>query len=256
MTDFVPEFRTILQPDAPAVADVFWITHAGGGANTLAFRAKQISAKAPLWLSTPRMPAREEQLELSFEGELHDVAKRLADSIVAAHDADGRRDLPVVVIGHSFGSVLAYRTTRELIQQGVIPHRLMVLSFPAADRMSYEKQLHKLSNQELIAEVDELFGGVPENIRGDEAALRFFVPALRFDLGLLERYQHQSDGQAIPVPITAICGTDDRAVDLADMQRWDLMTDADFRLRSMPGDHFFPLERMAEILDAATWDLS
>jgi pyochelin biosynthetic protein PchC len=84
--------------------------------------------------------------------------------------------------------------------------------------------------------------------------MKFFTPALRFDLGLLERYRHVQADQVIDVPITAICGTDDRAVDLADMQRWETMTSAAFRLRSMPGDHFFPLERMAEILAAATWD--
>ena len=244
-----------MQPDSEPVADVYWITHAGGGTNSLAHRAKQIAKQmnAPsIWLSTPAMPAREDLLELYFEGDLNQIAASLADQIAASHDE--RADLPLVMIGHSFGSVLAYRTTCYLIEQGLTPHRLVVLSFPAADRSSYDKQLHSLSDQELITEVDELFGGVPENIKSDAAALKFFVPALRFDLGLLERYEHESSGQEIPVPITAICGTDDRAVDLADMQRWQQMTGGAFRLRSMPGDHFFPHERMSEVLSTATWD--
>ncbi|NNE01384.1 MAG: thioesterase [Pirellulaceae bacterium] len=254
MTDFVPQLRTILHPSDTPVADVYWITHAGGGTNTLAHRVRVISPKTSLWLSAPTMPAREEFLELVFDGDLCQMADSLSEQIAQHHQQPERGSLPLVMIGHSFGSVLAYETTRRLISRGLIPHRLTVLSFPAADRMSYDKQLHTLDDQELISEVDEMFGGVPENIRDDPAALKFFVPALRFDLGMLERYEHNETGQVIDVPITAICGTDDRAVDLADMQRWSLMTESTFRLRSMPGDHFFPLERMAEVLEVATWD--
>ena len=52
----------------------------------------------------------------------------------------------------------------------------------------------------------------------------------------------------------AICGTDDRAVQLPDMQRWSEFTSGAFRLRSLPGDHFFPLNRMPEILGIALWE--
>ena len=85
-----------------------------------------------------------------------------------------------------FGSVLAYRITCELVDRGIPPHRLVVLSFPAPDNLSYERQLHTLSDEMLVEEVDQLFGGIPENIREDKRALQFFVPGLRFDLGLLE----------------------------------------------------------------------
>jgi surfactin synthase thioesterase subunit len=252
--EFQPKFRTLLDEGDRALADVYWLTHAGGAANTLAYRAKTIELDTPIVLSTPSMPAREELFDLQFEGDLDEIAASLSTEIEAEREKHKRGSLPLIVIGHSFGSVLAYRTVCHLIARDIVPHRLVVLSFPAADRMTYDKQLHTLGDQELIQEVDEMFGGVPENLRNDAAAMKFFTPALRFDLGLLERYRHIAAKQVIAVPITAICGTDDRAVDLADMQRWETMTHAAFRLRSMPGDHFFPLERMAEILSAATWD--
>lgn len=253
---FVPQFRPLHQPTEPAKADVFWLTHAGGGINALAYRARSIDIDPSIWLSTPVMPAREELFELQFEGDLNEIARAMSDQIVAIRRNDGRAKVPLVLIGHSFGSVLAYRTVCQLIASGTAIHRLVVLSFPAADRMTYDKQLHRLDNQQLIQEVDQMFGGVPENLLQDESALEFFVPALRFDLGLLERYRHEAIGEQIDVPITAICGTDDHAVDLADMQRWKKMTRSDFRLRSMPGDHFFPSERMAEVLTIATWGAS
>jgi surfactin synthase thioesterase subunit len=252
--NFRPKFRTLLDAGNRAVADVYWLTHAGGAANTLAYRAKTIQFDTPIVLSTPLMPAREELFEVQFEGDLDEIAASLSEEIETVRAKQKRESLPLIVIGHSFGSVLAYRAVCHLMARDIVPHRMVTLSFPAADRMTYAKQLHTLDDQELIQEVDEMFGGVPENLRNDAAAMKFFTPALRFDLGLLERYRHVQADQVIDVPITAICGTDDRAVDLADMQRWETMTSAAFRLRSMPGDHFFPLERMAEILAAATWD--
>jgi surfactin synthase thioesterase subunit len=144
--------------------------------------------------------------------------------------------------------------TCELTKRGQMPLRLVVLSFPSPENLSHDGELNKLSDEQLVEEVDKLFGGVPEGIRQDETALKFFVPGLRFDLGLLEGYRHQAT-KPLQVPIVAICGTDDRAVNVAEMHRWQQMTTAAFRLRSMPGDHFFPLQRMPEILQVAVWDV-
>ncbi len=131
----------------------------------------------------------------------------------------------------------------------------MVLSFPSPEDLHHEQQLDALDDEQLIDQVDQQFGGVPENIRGDAEAQQFFIPGLRFDIALLAGYEHQVDGESIDVATTAICGTDDSAVDLADMHGWGRMTKAGFRLRSMPGDHFFPLERIPEVLQVAAWDV-
>jgi surfactin synthase thioesterase subunit len=249
---YEPRFRLINEP-ANSVADAYWLTHAGGGTNTLVHRMRTLRADHPVQVRAPWMPAREELADVTFDGDLNELATLLGAQIASERERDGSEN-PFVLIGHSFGCVLAFRVACDLVARGIMPHRLVVLSFPSPDRSSHEQQLHTLSDDALIREVDALFGGIPEGIRDDAAAQRFFVPGLRLDLGLLEQYEHSPITQPLSVPIVAICGIDDRAVNMSQMQQWNRMTSTTFRLRSMPGDHFFPLGRMPEILQIALWD--
>jgi surfactin synthase thioesterase subunit len=254
---YQPDLRCIhlcTEQDAPTT-DVYWITHAGGGVNSLAHRMRVLgeSPSMPRRLGnvwTLAMPAREDLAAETFDGELDDLAVAVADTI-AQQRKDERAGGPFAVVGHSFGSVLAYRIVCGLMAQDVAPNRLVVLSFPAPDRLSHEQELHRLSDMELVEQVDVLFGGVPENIKSDVDAQSFFVPGLRLDLGLLERFRFDGQTPELPLPVTAVCGIDDRAVNMAQMQRWQMVTSAAFRLVAMPGDHFFPLVRAGEILKLA-----
>ncbi len=247
---FEPRFRLINESSSPTV-DAYWLTHAGGGTNTLVHRMRAIKDDLRIQVRSPWMPAREELADVTFNGDLNEMASLLGERIAVERQG---AEHPFVLIGHSFGSVLAYRVACDLGARGLVPHRMVVLSFPAPDKLVHKRELHSLSDNALIREVDTLFGGVPEGLRDDEAALRIVLPALRFDLGLLERFEF-TPREPLDVPIVAICGIDDRAVNMAQTHGWHRMTSAPFRVRTMPGDHFFPLARMPEILRIAAWDV-
>ncbi|MEM9588155.1 MAG: alpha/beta fold hydrolase [Planctomycetota bacterium] len=237
-------------PEADSGAtDVFWFHHAGGGLNALTAQARRARPQHAVRLWSAKMPCREDMSDITFDGSLIELARLLADRIIAVHPADR----PLVIVGHSFGSVMAYQVTRRLVECGLIPTRLVVSSFPPPDQWERERELHQVSDEELVRAVNEQFGGVPQDVMSDPEALKFFLPPMRFDFALMESYRHPPDGEPLDVPLTAICGTDDRAVDLAEMQGWSRLTKSTFRLRGMPGDHFFPLQRMGEVLDVATW---
>jgi surfactin synthase thioesterase subunit len=249
---FTPSFRLIHDPTT-ALADVYWITHAGGGTNTLVNRLRSLNGQLAARVYSPGMPAREELADVQFDGDLEEIAAALGRQIAIERQQEGL-DRPFVLVGHSFGSVLAYRIAWELVARQLNPHRLVVLSFPAPGHTPHQKPLHTLSDEQLISEVDRLFGGIPETLRNEPGVLPFFLSGLRFDLGILERFKHRPS-DPLPVPIIAICGTEDQAVDLSQMHRWCELTSKTFRLRSMPGNHFFPLARMPEILRIALWDV-
>ena len=207
-------------------------------------------------LLTPRLPERDEDLDVTFEGDLEQLAQKFATQIAADNSTQAaKKRSPLVIIGHSYGGAVAYRVTKHLIDLGVPPHRLVICSTRSPERLRYHKSLHTLDDAELIEDIDELFGGIPDNIRHDADAFSFYARALRHDLAVLESYVHNSSDEMLSVPITAICGTDDRAIDLADMQGWNRLTQAAFRLRAIQGDHFAPLQRISEVLEIATWDL-
>lgn len=254
---YQPDLRCIrlCAENDPASIDVYWITHAGGGVNGLAHRMRVIAESAGMpdrlgnvW--TLAMPAREDLAGETFDGELDNLAGAVAGTIDRQRAAD-RADIPFTVVGHSFGSLLAYRIVCGLVKRDLVPRRLIVMSFPAPDRLSHEQELHRLSDAELIEQVDVLFGGVPDDIKNDVDSQVFFVPGLRLDLGLLERFRFDDQTPPLPMPVTAVCGTDDRAVNMAQMQRWQMVTSGAFRLVAMPGDHFFPLARAREVLKLA-----
>jgi len=255
-SDYQPRFRSIRADARDAAFRCVWFHHAGGASNTLAFRFRQaeaaLRAMPAFEVLTPIPPLREDAGDEDFDGTLHELAD-LYTAVLSEEHSIGAE--PFVVVGHSYGTVLAYEVTSRLIARGIRPHRLVVMSFPAPDRLTHQTQLHTLDDRALVQQVDELFGGMPADILNDAASLKFFVPGLRLDLGLLERYRPDGDPPALPIAVTAMVGTDDRAVDLADVQRWNLFVEPPVRMQTLPGDHFFPLTRLPEVIDAAVWDL-
>lgn len=250
MSEYKPRFRQLTEAsDSLGSVPVLWFTHAGGGTNVLARRLRGLASEAIPRIDSPWMPGREEAADETFDGDLLGLARGLASAAVERLGAAARPAL----VGHSFGSLLAYEVALELVRLGVRPHRLVVQSLPPPDRVRHEIKLHTLDDAELVREMDERFGGIPSDIRDDSGALAHFVPTLRFDLKLLEDYVSADEPPRLDVPVTAICGTDDRAVDLAAMHGWSRYTEQPLRLRAMPGDHFFPIARIDQVLAAATW---
>ena len=145
---------------------IFWLTHAGGTSNTLAFRMRSCKLSRPMHVLTPRLPQREDHLDVDFDSDINEHSKIVAARILERASCDSGTT-PFAIVGHSYGGALAYRVTRILEQHTVMPHRLIICSTRSPDRLTYHKKLHLLSDRELVDEVDKLFGGIPENLRED-----------------------------------------------------------------------------------------
>ena len=244
----IPQLRLICESLDP-IADVYWFTHAGGGTSALMQRLRAADLAFPLRVYSPWMPLREKLVRHSFAGDLSNLAALLADQILADRPTS---PLPIVLVGHSFGGALARQIACDLWRNGLRAHRLVLLATPSPQSESTHRELHTLSDGELIAEVDQLFGGVPDEILQNHDLQKLFTPALRYDLKLLET--HHAVLEPIDVPLTAVYGTVDRQVGLPQMRGWRDATSSQFRLRSMPGDHFFPHRRISEIVKLGVWD--
>ncbi|MGI9472265.1 MAG: thioesterase II family protein [Rubripirellula sp.] len=242
------QLRLIFEPVDP-VANVYWFTHAGGGTSALMQRFRDVDLALPVRVHSPWMPRREKLVRQAFEGDLPDLARLMVDQIADRQQVDS---LPLVLVGHSFGGALAFRIASELVARGIPIHRLIVLATPSPQSEADHRDLHSLTDSELIVEVDNLFGGIPEEILGNPDLQQLFAPALRCDLRLLEMHRELAD--PIDVPLTAVYGNDDRQVGISRTQGWRQWTASQFRLRSMPGDHFFPFQRTAEIIQLGVWD--
>jgi surfactin synthase thioesterase subunit len=108
--------------------------------------------------------------------------------------------------------------------------------------------LSGLPDAAFVAGVQERYGGIADAILRDPEVLRMFLPTLRADFTLLDRYRYR-DGQPLPVPLTAIAGSDDPVEDPADVRAWADHTSAAFRLVNVTGGHFFHREAREEVAE-------
>ena len=111
----------------------------------------------------------------------------------------------------------------------------------------------RLPDDEFAAAVRRL-NGLPAEVARDRGLMALVTATLRRDLELVESHVH-TPGPPLRVPLSAFGGTDD-VVWRSDLARWRETTEAEFRMRMFPGDHFYLVPRRAEVADAIRTDLS
>ncbi|MBN0047121.1 thioesterase [Streptomyces actuosus] len=160
------------------------------------------------------------------------------DAVVRAVLAETEFVAPYDLFGHSLGALLAYEVTRELAARGrPLPERLVVSAFPAPHLPRHEARLSGLPDEELVAVLDERYGGIPSQVAADPDLLAFLLPAFRADFALLESYRHRESGP-LPVPLVVLGGEAD-GVTPDQLDAWDRHGAATVRRHAFPGGHFY-----------------
>ncbi|MEU1621687.1 alpha/beta fold hydrolase [Streptomyces sp. NPDC005722] len=156
---------------------------------------------------------------------------------------------PYTFFGHSLGALVAYELTCALREAGHRPPERLVLSgFPAPHLPRTSRGLHLLPDDELLAEVSRLHGGIPREVL-DEPEMRALVAVpLRADYTVVETYRWR-DRPPLDVPVTVFGGRDDR-VGEEQLAAWQELTTAPVDVRTFPGGHFYLREHNAVVLRA------
>jgi pyochelin biosynthesis protein PchC len=196
-----------------------------------------------------RYPGREERFDDPFPAGVEALADDIADALgeLARHR--------VVLFGHCFGATVAHEVALRLQDRGYPPAALCV---------SATLPPHALAGPRMVPDTDE---GVIAHVVSldasraaafDDPGLREAVlPAVRGDYRLVGAY---AGGSRPPLacPIYAYAGRDDSEVTPEEIQGWADMTRGAFRLRVLPGGHFYlkPEEAMlladlSDVLDFA-----
>lgn len=215
---------------------VIWIPHAGGGAAPLIRLAKQSPPDINLFVAT--LPGREARYRDPMPATLEELTARLVDELPPLKP-------PPVLVGHSFGGLLAYCIAQHREVGG-----LTIMAMSSPERIAEQASIVHLSDSDFVEELDRRYGGVPKSLKENDEAMQLFLPTVRHDLTLLESYRMQGD-EILDTPITALLGTQDTRVTAAEMQAWRDRTTAAFNMRTLPGDHFFPLAHFSSVLRIA-----
>lgn len=154
------------------------------------------------------------------------------------------------------GALVAFELARTLRRNGAGPPllHLFVSAYRAPHLPDPDPPLHPLPGPAFWDELRRLNGTPPEVL--DNAELRRLVePTLRADFAVHETYVH-APGEPLACPISAFGGLDDQEVDRGQLEAWRRHTHGPFRMRMLPGDHFFIHPSGDGLLEAIAEDLA
>lgn len=226
---------------------MFCFPYAGGGAS--AYRGWGASLPQEVEVCPVQLPGREGRLrEAPFT--------RAAEMITAVADAlTPWLDLPFVFFGHSMGAMIGYELTRELRRRGrTLPLHLFVSGRRAPQLPTREEPIHDQPEPEFIESVRKL-NGTPEEVLQHEELMKLLIPLLRADFAVNETYEYVEEPQ-IDIGISAFGGLGDPDVSRDDVEAWRIHTRGRFRMRMIPGDHFFLHSQKDLILESVARDLA
>ncbi|WP_253887158.1 thioesterase II family protein [Actinokineospora diospyrosa] len=214
----------VQRPEARVIA----LAHAGGWPT--AFRGWRELLPPWVELVVAQLPGRAVRAGEAGVDRVEPLAAELARAVSELEP------LPFAVVGHSFGSVLGYETTKLLEAAGQRARLLVVSGRQAPCLPSEPPFLHQGSDADLMAHLD-LIGGIPAGLRAREDFVQATLRAIRADLAALETYRRPMSGTGVDV--LAVGAADDPIVNSARLHLWSLETSGAFACRLFTGGHFF-----------------
>lgn len=134
--------------------------------------------------------------------------------------------------------MLAYEVTAQLISAGFPEPSILFLAGtrpPFVDRT--RAWVGHSDDAEFLEHLRKL-GGTPQEILESKELMQIFLPVLRSDFGLCERYEPQ-EAPLFTMPVVVMSGDEDKDTPEREVQFWRCVTTGAFAARRYPGDHFF-----------------
>jgi medium-chain acyl-[acyl-carrier-protein] hydrolase len=222
-----------------AAAQVSLVTfaHAGGGPLTFQPWADELAPEVELWCVT--LPGRAGRWREPFAREWAPLVEELTAAIV--RDVPG----PIALLGHSLGALLAFEVTRSLTRGGVPPTHLFVSGRVAPETVFPVGP--PATDDELLHQIDLIYGGLPDELRASRDVLAHFLPILRADLELAGAYVLRP-GVMLTCPITAMTGDRDPIAPPSALEGWSGQTGAGCETCVLPGGHFYLVDQQPSVL--------
>jgi len=214
--------------EAAARVRLVTFAHAGGAAATFHRWAPALAPAVELWPVT--LPGRARRWREPCAREWPPLVDEIAGVIASEVPA------PFALLGHSLGALVAFEVARRLTAAGSSPAHLIVSGRPAPERPPATRL--PSSDDELLAQIDALCGGVPQSVRDCPEVLEHFLPILRADLELARGYALRP-GITLTCPITAVGGDADPLAPPLSLHGWGNHTAAGFELCVLAGGHFY-----------------
>jgi medium-chain acyl-[acyl-carrier-protein] hydrolase len=215
-----------------AAVRLLCIPHAGGGASS--FRLWATAMPQSVDVVVAQFPGRESRIRDRPLTCIDAMVEELLPAVLA------QPPLPLVVMAHSMGSIVAFELSHALRNaEAPAPMHLFVSGSRApGDLDDGLPLLHRMSDEELLIEIDRRYGGIPATVREQRDVIELLLPMLRGDITALETYERR-ERDRLAFPITAYAGTRDARATPDAVAAWREETTGTFASRGFDGDHFF-----------------
>ncbi|MGC0417228.1 thioesterase II family protein [Embleya sp. AB8] len=217
--------------------------YAGGAASL--FRGWGSRLPDGVELLAVQYPGREDRRREQPIGEMAELLDRLADAWAELPD------VPYAFFGHSMGATVAYELATRLERttgQGPVHLFVGAAHAPGTGTVPTDAPPERLAEH-----IDRYFGGLPAQIREDQAWVRRLTLLLAADFALYRSHRPRPGAPwRLGAAITGFAGDRDRAVPAEHMASWADRTAAGFDLRVEAGAHLFIRDGWAPVVDTVS----
>lgn len=155
---------------------------------------------------------------------------------------------PYALFGHSMGSYLAFELFHRLASMNhKAPIHIFFSGKEAPQNNKFKKQIHLLDDFEFKSKIIE-FGGTPEELINNKELFHLFLPIIRSDYRIVERYKYLPKPTKIDCGVSVLSGRKDIEISIDDLVGWKTHTIKDFNLHYFDGGHFFIFEDMDRVV--------
>lgn len=223
-------------PQAQCVLLCF--AHIGGSSSVFRRWPEFVTARADIYAL--QLPGREERRDEPVYTSMSAVVGELLPLMLNTHK-------PVILFGHSFGSVLAFSLASRLTERGASVSGLVV-SAKTAPHLNQRKKRSNLTDKQLLADIRNM-GGTPESILGDPHMVKQVMRVMRGDFSILESYDESLHLTSLACPLVAIEAEFDHLISGKGIDAWCEYTRGTFIKRVLAGGHFYINDHPPELFD-------
>ncbi|EAD7632590.1 thioesterase [Listeria monocytogenes] len=172
-----------------------------------------------------------ETLIHSIQNNAVDIFKRLLPELNKVE--------PVVLVGYSMGSLIAYEIAKLMLEQGIEVSRLLFMA--ATPPHKIEVSTESYEDEDNFLKKCQTYGLIKEDQFKSKELRKLFLPALFNDITSVEHYNLMNNYQRVTfdkkVAVSVFQGEMDETV--SSIEKWQELSDGQIAFYTYPAGHFF-----------------
>ncbi|MCH3963491.1 MAG: thioesterase domain-containing protein [Clostridium sp.] len=159
------------------------------------------------------------------------------------------QECPFIMFGHSLGTKLVYELSLKIYNEKKIWPKGVIVSGGRAPNLIEPNPIYSLDDESFIRELVKRYSSIPNEIANNKEMMSLFLPALRADFIMDEKYI-KNKVDKIDCPIMGLIGTEDSEMTFDDLNKWSDFTMKEFSYKYIEGDHMFINKNGNEVIAA------